>query len=464
MERSPHRLDVALRRRAGRPGRGRVALGPGVAVALAALLVALPVQGGGRRRPPPPAPKVEHDAPQPAAGDFVHTPAAEQAVNTPLPVYVEPGAGVEVGRVVLKYKGAEMTDWRRLDMKSMGAGWGALIPCEAVKAGAMLYWFQGFDKEGEPSATSGDPQHPYSVPVRQVITSEAAHLPKRAAPQACAEDAGQSPEGPVSATPAAGAATEEEEPLSHAPDEEAKVRATHAPEPTFARWWLGVAGAIDFVSLPAADDACSLNASAMPTNGAGYYCTNPDGTNFPTRAGSAQNASLIAGQAGHTSGGLHPGDLRALLALDYALSDAILVGVRLGYVLDAYPAGGAAVTDHRAFGPHVHGEGRVAYVFGDAPLTRTGFAPTVFVGLGAAPFDGHVTSEASMKSNGNVPISQPVELWRTSGPWFLAVGGGARYQLSQREAFVAQARLNVAFGGAGALLTYGPEIAFQYGF
>jgi hypothetical protein len=405
---------------------------------------------------------VAQAAPPQPSGDFVHTPAAEQAVNTPLPVYVEPGPGVEVGRVVIKYKGAQMTDWRRLDMKSMGAGWGALIPCGAVKAGVLLYWFQGFDREGEPSGTSGDPQHPYSVPVREVVTSEAAHLPNRAAPQACGDDADLPPDVPAG-TPAVGTVAHDEPPPPVAP-EETSAAAGSQGEPAFARWWVGVAGAVDFVSLPGAEDACTLNASASPANAAGYYCTNPDGTNFPTRTGPAQNASLIAGQAGHTSGGVHPGDLRALLAIDYALSDAILVGVRLGYVLNAYPAGGAAVADHRAFGPHVHGEARVTYVFGDAPLTHAGFAPTVFVGVGAAPFDGHVTSVASMKSNGPVPISQPVELWRTNGPWFLGVGGGARYQFSQRAAFIAEARLNVAFGGAGALVTYGPEIAFQYGF
>ena len=73
MKRDSHRLDVPRRRRAGRPGRALVALGPVVAVTLAALLVVLPAQGGGRRRLPAPAPRVERDAPQPAAGDFVQT-------------------------------------------------------------------------------------------------------------------------------------------------------------------------------------------------------------------------------------------------------------------------------------------------------------------------------------------------------------------------------------------------------
>jgi hypothetical protein len=441
-----------------------VALG----VPVAALFIASPARGAGKHAHPaaPDAPKVAPpaatDTPkvdQPPPGDFAHTPAPEQTVDTPLPVYVEAIGGVEVGRVVVKYKGAQMNDWRRLDMKRMGGGWGALIPCGAVKAGAMLYWFQGFDAGGEPSGTSGDPRQPYSVPVREVITSEAPHLPRRAAPQACGEDAAQlPPEGAADAV----APTEVHE-TAPPPTGDLPPATGEAAERGYARWWLGVAGAVDFLSLPGADDACALDASGRPAGGSGYYCTNPDGTNFPTRAGPAQSASLIQGQAGHADGGVHPGDLRALLAVDYALSPALLLGVRLGYVLNAYPGSGAAVTDHKAFGPHVHAEARIAYVFGDAPLTHPGFAPTVFVGTGVAPFDGHETSTVAMKSGGTVPIHQPVELWQTNGPWFLAVGGGARYQFSPRAAFTAAARLNVALGGAGALVTYGPEIAFQYG-
>jgi len=221
---------------------------------------------------------------------------------------------------------------------------------------------------------------------------------------------------------------------------------------------------IDFLSLPAAADACALNTqTAAPVNSAGYHCTNPDGSDFPSRVSGAQNASLIPNQAGNVAGGLHPGDLRALLAVDYALSPAILLGARLGYVINTYPTGDAAVHEHHAFGSRVHFEARGTYVFGDAPLTHEGFAPTVFVAAGMAEFDGHVATIASMNQKGStVPYSQPVNAWLTNGPWFLALGGGARYQLSPRAAFNALIRANAAFGG-GALLTFGPEIAFQYG-
>jgi hypothetical protein len=391
----------------------------------------------------------------PPAGDFTHTPPAEQKANTPLPVYAEV-SGTAVARARVRYKGEGMNDWARVDMKRVGQGWGALIPCGAVTVGTMRYWIQGLDADGDAAAGSGDVNHPFEVPIRSEIASEAPHLPGRAPPHSCEE--GETP---------AENAIERSTPTAATGEAEARETERRAPggPSTYARWWVGVAGAIDFLSLPAGNDVCTLNSGAAPANASGYYCTNPDGSDFPSRSSPAQNAALVQGQAGQVGGGVHPGDLRALIAVDYAVSPQVLIGGRLGYVLNAYPSGGAAVSEHHAFGPRIHVEGRGTYVFGDAPLTHEGFAPTVFLSLGAAEFDGHVVSIVSTnQKSSSVPISQPVEVWLTSGPLFVAAGGGARYQFSGRAAFDAALRMNVAFGGVGPLLTFGPEIAFQYGF
>jgi hypothetical protein len=149
-----------------------------------------------------------------------------------------------------------------------------------------------------------------------------------------------------------------------------------------------------------------------------------------------------------------------MLAVDYAVSPSFLAGVRLGIVGSTYP-GTAAITVGHAFSSRLHLEARVTYLFGDAPLASLGFAPMAFLATGAAEFDGHTTTFVTMQ---NIAGQQPVVAWKTSGPWFLALGGGLRYQFSRRAAFMAAARANVAFGGVGVLLTYGPEISFQYGF
>src|SRR6185437_5091194 len=172
---------------------------------VATISVASPAAAAHRRAAPPapaqPPPASPQAPAQPPAGDFVHTPAEEQASNTPPPVYVE-ASGVQVSRVVVKYRGAKMKEWARLAMKRMVDGWGALIPCGAVQAGTVLYWIQGFDPSGEPAASSGDPKLPFSVPIRDAITSEAPHLPGRAAPQACTGAPEQAPSEAPPETPA----------------------------------------------------------------------------------------------------------------------------------------------------------------------------------------------------------------------------------------------------------------------
>jgi hypothetical protein len=226
----------------------------------------------------------------------------------------------------------------------------------------------------------------------------------------------------------------------------------------YARLWIGVSGTVDLVHLPAATDACKDTAAGHPASSAGYYCTAPDGSDFPS---SGQNLHLsIPGDAGQVGSSIVPGDVRLLLAADYALTPNLLGGLRLGYVFNAYP-GSAAVADHHALGPKVHAELRAAYVFGRNPLGHEGFAPMVFLGGGVSQFDGHTTTAVTFD---NAVGQEPVTAWLTNAPFFFAVGGGARYQFSSRIAFSAAARFNGAIGGGGFLPTLGPEIAVQYGF
>ena len=85
----------------------------------------------------------------------------------------------------------------------------------------------------------------------------------------------------------------------------------------------------------------------------------------------------------------------------------------------------------------------------------------VFVGTGISEFDTHVSSTVTLD---NVAGQQPVNIWVTDAPFFVALGGGVRYQFSLRAAFTAAARLNAVIGGNGFTTTYGPEVGVLYGF
>jgi hypothetical protein len=236
-----------------------------------------------------------------------------------------------------------------------------------------------------------------------------------------------------------------------APDPPREDAPPHSPP--FSRLWVGVAGALDFVHLPAGSDVCRLGQSSGPH----YDCVAPGGSDFPTPT---ENANLGgSGNAGQVDGGFQPGDVRVMLAADYAITVNLLAGVRLGYVLNAYP-GEAAVAAGRALGFKVHAEARGTYVFGRAPLAHEGFAPLVFVGGGVSQFDGHSTSAIAFD---HIAGELPVVAWLTDAPFFFVVGAGLRYQFSSHVAATFAARFNGAIGGNGFLPTYGPEITIQYG-
>jgi hypothetical protein len=385
-------------------------------------------------------------------GDFAHTPATEQKVNTPLPVYVEYAGTSPVARVIVKYQGAGASGWSRVDLKRLGGGWGAVIPCGDVRLGTMRYWIQGFDDAGDPIASSGDPKHPYTVPIQKDISVEAPHLPGKSAPRACGADNDCPPGMPGCPTESPPGESEEE-----TPHEKPSVTGKG-----FARLWVGVSAELPELSvMPTGNDLCKLSSTGLITNSIGAFCTNPDGTDFPSRASPVENGHLSqVGQAGHSSGGLQVGDVRVMGAFDYALSPSFLLGARFGYVANAYP-GQAAVSAGHAFAPHVDLEARATYLFGDEPLTHVGFAPMAFAGVGISEFDTRVTSVVTLD---NVAGQQPVNIWVTDAPFFIALGMGVRYQFSLRAAFTAAARANVVIGGNGLMLTYGPEVGVLYGF
>jgi hypothetical protein len=237
----------------------------------------------------------------------------------------------------------------------------------------------------------------------------------------------------------------------------ARAEKAGAEEP-YARFWVGASAGIELAFMPTGNDLCRLNPDGTIMNSIQAFCTDPGGRDFPVRGNQAQNALLE--DAGHLDGGPVLGDYRFLLSLDYALTPFLLVGARGGYVGNTYP-GTAGLGGRPEFTRHLHGELRLTYLLGDAPLAHVGWAPLGFFALGAGQFDG---SENSTIKYRGIAAREDVVIWVVSGPWFASLGGGARYQFSARAAFTAALRGNVSFGPLGALLTAGPEIAFQYGF
>ena len=403
----------------------------------------------------------------PAGGDFTHTPPTEQRTDTPLPIYVE--GGTDVASVVVRYKPAGSSTWKRLNLKKTGEGWGGLIPCADVQIGTLQYYLQGFNAAKDPTANNGDPSQPYSVAIQDEISGEAPHLPGKDPPKKCHASSDCPPDFPGCA--------KTEGPTGDSGDQSDDGGGGKEPKPEqqpYKKFWIGAAFALDFQPMPSGHNLCRLvpqpeptppNAvvpnAGTPANSENVYCTNLDGSDFPSRANQNQNNALVPGSAGESGGGVQRGEARIIVSFDYALSANLLVGARLGVSFFVYP-GQAAYTDGHAYkfaSSRLYWDARATYLFGENAVMKT-IAPMLFAGLGMASFDTSTTSQITL-SDGS---GGTVNLWQNNGPFFLLFGAGLHYMITDSLGGTIGVRLNGSFGTNGFVPTFGPELGLQYGF
>jgi hypothetical protein len=413
------------------------------------------------------------------AGDFVHEPVAEQQIRTPIPVYVEYGGEEQLVKVIARYKGFGMTDWKTVELKKTGEkGWGGLLPCTDVQQGTTQYYIQGFNAANDPVAVGGDRNNSYKVKVKREAVAEPPHLPSQPPPAQCADTGDCPPNFPgckKGTGPVAGpeAVTGKDGGEFCEEDTECKSKECKASKCTdfedeggskkIRRVWVGVSIGFDYTLVPSADDVCKLDNTAFPINSANYYCVKSDGSDYPSRTdkAGAENKRLNVGTSDKVSGGGAFGNVRILASVDYAINMNLLVGARLGYVLNTYP-GQAAKDDAKTF-PPVHLELRGTYLFGQDALLKK-VAPFVMVGGGVSTFETAVkVSVVETDPATNLKSAKDVDAWQLAGPIFLTFGGGARVGLSERAGLMLGARVNLAFGNAFAP-SFGPDVGIVFGF
>ncbi|WP_146655246.1 hypothetical protein [Labilithrix luteola] len=422
-------------------------------------------------------------------GDFTHTPAPEQQYRTPIPVYAEYAGEEQLVKVIVRYKGFGMTEWKAYELKKTGEkGWGGLLPCGDVQQGVTQYYIQGFNAENDPVATGGDRARPYKVPVKREKVANPPHLPGEAPPTQC-QDTGDCPPDFPGCKKAAGIGgtkettqefigkgggefCEEDSECHSGTCQDNKCTEPEGPKKT-PKIWVGIWGAFDYSFLPSADDVCKLSGTRegqLPINDKNYYCVQ-DGNDYPFRQipqqnnpRNGENAAILPGTSDKVSGGGAFGNIRIMASLDYGLTNNWMVGARLGYVFNNYP-GQAAKDDGKTFAP-IHLELRGTYYFGKDGYTAK-LAPYAFAGGGVSTFDAHVkvtvVEQEGGPGAGGPKTQKEVDAWNISGPGFLVFGGGARFALNHRMALSGGLRLNLAFGQS-FMPSIGPELGFLVGF
>lgn len=483
------------------------------------------VAAGGSAPAGAPAPPA---AGPPPAGDFTHTPPPQALVRTPLAIYAEYPAGSDsLGRVLVKYKGAGMTDWKTVELKKIGDGFGGLIPCKDVTTGTMQYYLQGFDPHDQPLAMSGSRTAPFTVEVTDQITGTEPSLPGRPPPEQCG--GGEAAAGGGASSGGGGGGSTDcppDFPGCKAPKKEVGRKCGKDDECVTGlcyddRCSEKKAGGeecdadVVCASGVCKDDKCS------DKKGVGDYCEKDDECasnrceDSKCRGGpggdfhriwiglgvqadlyvvpSATNACQLNAtgtKLGSAYSCVDPNTNANFPGQNQTENSEIAVGnvqsgVKLGNVrilanidyaftqnlLLGLHGGYVLFTNPangspaRAFAP-IHIEARLTYIFGQNALTSPAVvSPLVLVGAGVGEFDAFVPVTVGLEQSTGSPLTAKAEnAWVTAGPAFLAGGGGLRFKLGSSLAATVALKLEGAFGGtAGVLFGVAPEVGFQFG-
>lgn len=405
------------------------------------------------------------------AGDFTHTPVTEGLVRTAVPIFVEYSGGEGIVKVLARYKGFGMGEFKPLQLQKVGTGWGAMIPCADVQQGNLQYYIQGFNDQNDPVATAGDRNNTYKVAIKTKIAGPPASLPGQPPPSQCA-DTGDCPPGfpceKDKIKPAGDGGIKPEgaecEESSECKSNECKNSRCTAPaeEPgKHKKIWLGGAVNFGFVLLQAGSDVCKLDpAKGTPLNEPAYYCY-VNGQDYPSRVpGSDENAKLEQGKAGSIDGGFTPSSARVLFSFDYAPKQNLMIGARLGVVASGVYPGQEAQVDAKSNNvlKRLHAEARFTYLFGKEPLMHT--TGYVFAAGGVSEFHGKVEVPVAEAQAGQ---NKRVDAYLIGGPAFVGVGGGARIKLSPTVGMLLGPRVDFAIGYVGLLPVIGLEGGIQFG-
>ncbi|WP_437283798.1 tetratricopeptide repeat protein [Sorangium sp. So ce406] len=428
-----------------------------------------------------------------AAGDVPHTPVAEQAVNTPVPVYVEIPEEIDAAKATLRYRPFGSPKWKSLEMPRLGDGFGAEIPCEDVTTtGDVRYFVILRDEAGDPVGTAGSMQAPHRVPIRNEIET-APSLPGQEPPQRCAakEDC---PPGLPGCPEAGGKRGDKgwgstcEETVEcqsglvcmngtcEQGDEGGRASAGSGKG---NRNVIGLWGELDLLLVRGTDYVCSGSDAA-------YACFYPgtDGKQFYGEPADLPGTNGV-------KGGLSPAGGRVMLSYDRQIfADLpLLVGARLGFAFGGSPSSTnepPAWTGDEKQNPHlqalsflpIHGELRATYFFlGDRIVEKGGFRPYAFLSpIGLAQVNASVPVDVCDRRNEDGSLQdgngsnrcptdtrfvEDLDAFQITGRNFSGFGAGVVYGITPNLGVSAEVKVMLMWPTLGLVFapTIGPVFA-----
>ena len=339
-----------------------------------------------------------------SGGDGSYPAPPESQVNTPLPLYVEPPEDAAVAKVTLRYKPFGGTQYKSVDMKKMGKGYGVEIPCDEVTTtGDIKYYFAFTGTDGDTAGSLGTPKDPFKTKIKNELDGDAPKLPGKKPPEQC-KDKGDCPPGLPGCESKGkhgdkgwGAACEQssecKEGLS-CPNGTCEEGGGDTPPEEKKRMNLISVGAeFDFLVLNSAQNVCS-GANAA------YVCFLSGSSNqygVPVTMGAAGSVSgnplNLPNTDGIAGGGAFAG-ARILVGYErqFVKKLGFTGGVRVGYAFGgpSSPSNSSSIeSPAKAFLP-VHVEGRISYYLFNSMMEPKKLRPYGFVAGGFAQVNASV--------------------------------------------------------------------------
>lgn len=415
------------------------------------------------------------DKPKPAGGgDLTHTPPTEQAINTPVPVYIEVPEEVSVEKVQLKYKPFGETKWKTVEMNRVGKGWGAEIPCKDVTTlGDVKYYIVVTDDAGE-QLKAGTQKEPHRVTIKRELEGDEPSFPGKKPPTQCEAKEDCPPGLPGCDKPKEekhgekgwGSTCEADEECQaglicqNGQCEEGKRKDGEGPSGSSTggkKNIIGLGGQLDLMLISTADNVCSGDNDA-------YYC-------FYTGTDKRFFGDPIAAQGTNgVQGGFAPAGGRVFLSYDRELTKvgpgALGIGAKVGIAFGGHPDASDQVPPNNrhlqmVYFPPIHAELRGYYSFLGNSFEGGAVRPYGFLGAGFAKVSASVpvTVCDSLDKNGVDPIDaadadtacsrtvnavpRKLDAYQISGLNFVSLGAGVTYGITPN--FGVNAELKVMF-------------------
>jgi hypothetical protein len=385
---------------------------------------------------------------------LIHTPPAQQAVQTPVPIYVELMEGVNADKVLLRFKPAGSDQWKSSTMLKVGNGFGVEIGCDDVGTGEgkVEYFIQALDANGDLVGSSAKQAKPHVVPLVKKLQGRAPRYPDRPPPKRCSAGGAAAPLAPISLSESdcppgiAGCKGEEKEQscminddclgnqtcvsgYCRAPEGEAKVK-PNLVSLTFQQ---------DFLIIPGASHACN--------GGQHYSCFyRSNNAYFSDPAEPFAYDTVTAGMALATE--------RIVAGYDRAFGSNVTLGAGFGIAVNTGPQRPGATASLP-----VHLEARVGYWSGRNALARKGFRFFVNASGGFAEVDAMFPVDARDSAQSNALVH--LNAWTKTGQAFGAFGLGGMWAFGTNHGVTLEAKAMGLFPTLG--LGAGLQLGYIYG-